>query len=105
LSPAGGLSLAFGLSFEDLYRRDGLLRLDRAFLDSLAARDAALAERLVQARAAPPASAREQAPLLIALAPHLEAFVAELFGIADALAGLVASSRRWRPCGASSTSS
>ena len=39
------LSLAFGLAFEDLYRRAGLERVDREFLSFLQSLDAALAGR------------------------------------------------------------
>jgi len=74
------LRLRFDLSFEDLYCRDGLVRLDAAFLQFLAEADAALRDRLVAARGAPPA-AKEESELLIALAPHLEDFIARLFGI------------------------
>ena len=76
------LNLAFGLNFSDLYRRDGLLRLDTAFVDALRAVDDALCQRLLGARADPPALAtRQESELLIALAPHVEDFIAELFGI------------------------
>ena len=74
------LRLRFDLSFEDLYCRDGLVRLDAVFLQFLAEADAALRARLVAARGAPPA-AKEESALLIALAPHLEDFIARLFGI------------------------
>jgi hypothetical protein len=87
-SPAGGagLSLAFGLAFDDLYRRDGLLRLDEHWLESLRTADAALAERFVAARAAPDAlDPKAEAALLIELAPTLDAFVARLFGIEEEL--------------------
>ena len=40
------LSLKFGLSFDDLYHREGLVRLDAAFVDYLRATDAALCARL-----------------------------------------------------------
>jgi len=74
------LRLRFGLAFEDLYSRDGLLRLDAAFLQFLAEADAALRDRLQAARAAPPA-AKDESGLLVALAPHVEDFLARLFGI------------------------
>ena len=83
------LSLAYGLRFDDLYRRDGLVRLDGLFLDSLAAADAGLAGRLAAARAEPP-SAADEADLLIALAPHLDDFVAGLFAIRAEWAALAA---------------
>jgi NADPH-dependent glutamate synthase beta subunit-like oxidoreductase/NAD(P)H-flavin reductase len=84
------LHLAAGLTFEDLYRREGLAKIDRLFLERLAAHDAGLAERLSAARAAvateTPPSAKDEATLLIELAPRVDAFVAELFGIGEALA-------------------
>jgi len=49
------LKLAFGLSFAELYRRDGLARLDAAFLARLDEADAALGSRLAAARENPPA--------------------------------------------------
>jgi len=73
------LSLAFGLRFADLYERDGLVRLDAAFLEGL---PQPLAERLRAARQAPenlPAAGESQ--LLLEVAPHLDGFTARLFGI------------------------
>ena len=70
------LSLHFGFSFEDLHCRDGLVRLDRCFVDFLAVRDVELHNRLMAARAAPDAVAdKAESELLIALAPQLEDFV------------------------------
>jgi NADPH-dependent glutamate synthase beta subunit-like oxidoreductase/NAD(P)H-flavin reductase len=74
------LRLRFDLAFEDLYSRDGLLRVDAAFLHFLAEADTALRDRLAAARTVPP-DARQESELLIALAPHLEDFIARLFGI------------------------
>jgi hypothetical protein len=76
------LSLAFGLRFEDLYARDGLLRLDAAFLDQLLASNLGLHAQLIDARVNPGARpAKEQSELIIALAPYVEDFIGELFGI------------------------
>jgi len=76
------LNPAFGLDFSDLYQRAGLLRLDAAFLRALEAGDNALCQRLIAARADPGAlPAKQESDLLIALAPHVEDFVADLFGI------------------------
>ncbi|HSS46610.1 MAG TPA: hypothetical protein VLL03_04245, partial [Burkholderiales bacterium] len=76
------LKLRHGLSFEDLYRRDGLLRLDAAFLNFLGETDAALRQRIEVGRANPAALAKkEESELLIAVAPHLDDFIADLFGI------------------------
>ncbi len=91
------LVLAHGLDFADLYDAAGLARLDAIFLDRLRRSDAALAERLREAREAGGSTARDEAPLLTELAPHLEAFVAELFGIGDALAALAESHHALAP--------
>ncbi|MCC6473575.1 MAG: pyridine nucleotide-disulfide oxidoreductase, partial [Burkholderiales bacterium] len=78
------LRLAFGLSFAGLYEREGLLRLDAAFLEFLRAADASSAERLAAARLAPAVLAREaESALILELAPHLERFLAQLFGVAE----------------------
>jgi NADPH-dependent glutamate synthase beta subunit-like oxidoreductase/NAD(P)H-flavin reductase len=74
------MHLGFGIRFNDLYEREGLARVDAAFLDFLGQGDAALRERLVAARAKPP-SAKEESDLLVAAAPHVEDFIAQLFGI------------------------
>jgi len=74
--------LNLGFSFPDLYSRAGLVRIDAAFLQYLGKGEAALAERLIAARAQPDALAKKaESELLIALAPHLEDFTAALFGI------------------------
>ncbi len=76
------LILKHGLSFADLYARDGLARIDAVFVAHLAAGDAELHNRLVSARRDPDAlEAKAHSQLLIDLAPHLEDFVAALFGI------------------------
>jgi NADPH-dependent glutamate synthase beta subunit-like oxidoreductase/NAD(P)H-flavin reductase len=74
------MHLGFGIRFNDLYEREGLARVDAAFLGFLGEADTALRERLAAARANPPA-AREESDLLIAAAPHVEDFIARLFGI------------------------
>src|SRR5947208_3269526 len=77
------LSLAFDLRFEDLYGRDGLVRLDGCFVDFLKRRNVELHNRLMAARAAPDRLAgKEESDLIVELAPELEDFVAALFGIA-----------------------
>ncbi|MEO8331769.1 MAG: FAD-dependent oxidoreductase, partial [Gallionella sp.] len=76
------LSLGFGFSFSELYDREGLVRIDAAFLDFLGAGDAALRDQLVAARlSADEISDKAESELLISLAPHLEDFLARLFGI------------------------
>jgi len=85
------ISLRFGLRFEDLYARDGLQRVDAAFLHFLAEADAPLAARLADARRDPaPLAAKAESELLIALAPHLDDFLARLFGIESEVQALSA---------------
>ena len=79
---------AFGFTFEDLYSREGLVRLDAAFCHSLQGTDQALFERLTEARKDPSGLARKsQSELIIAIAPHVEDFIGELFGIAAEVRG------------------
>ncbi len=47
------LTLSFGLAFDDLYRRDGLIRVDSAFLAELLERAPELHARLEAARRDP----------------------------------------------------
>src|SRR5262245_27911904 len=98
------LSLAFDLKLADLYRRDGLARLDGRFVDVLKERDADLHNRLMAARAAYRASqdargrdggaledgheragdhaaGQAESELIVELAPVLEDFLPELFDI------------------------
>ncbi|MCC6531504.1 MAG: FAD-dependent oxidoreductase [Burkholderiales bacterium] len=83
------LSLPHALSFEDLHAPEGLARLDAAFLASLCAASPELHSRLAAARAEPDTLSRKaEAALLIELSAFLESFVAELFGIQQALAAL-----------------
>jgi NADPH-dependent glutamate synthase beta subunit-like oxidoreductase/NAD(P)H-flavin reductase len=83
------LVLQHGLSFADLHHRDGLTRLDAAFMEHLKAADAGLFSRLATARRAPDALGdKDESELLIELAPHLEDFIAALFGIRAAASAL-----------------
>ena len=83
------LTLAHGLQFEDLYRREGLVRIDGHFVDFLETAEAGLAGRLRAARADPAAlDAKAESQLLLELSPHLERFLARLFGIADEVLAL-----------------
>jgi len=76
------LHLPFGLTFEDLYAREGLLKLDAIFLEEIRQAAPQLWERLLAARKEPHSLAPKQhSELIIELAPHLEDFLAQLFGI------------------------
>src|SRR6185437_3545152 len=85
------LVLRYGLAFEDLYARDGLVKLDAAFIAHLQAADIGLHNRLVTARRDPDALERKaESDLLVDVAPHLEDFIAELFGIGAEMRALQA---------------
>ena len=84
-------SLRFGLTFDDLYRREGLLKLDAAFMQGLAGRDPALKARLDAARLDPASiNDKPESELIVDLAPYVEDFVGELFGIGAELGALQA---------------
>src|ERR1700733_421710 len=100
------LRLAFGFAFEDLYSCESLVRLDAAFCNNLQAAGAGLLSGMLEARKPPATLTRkQQSELMIAIAPHLEDFIGELFGIQaevralqakhDALAPLYALKRRF----------
>ncbi|MBM3620545.1 MAG: pyridine nucleotide-disulfide oxidoreductase [Alphaproteobacteria bacterium] len=92
------LSLRHGLFFEDLYARDGLTRLDAAFVARLADIDVALHNRLLTARTAPDAlTDKDESALLIELAPHLDDFLADLFGVTTPNLALRAAHSRLMP--------
>ena len=78
------LTLGFGLAFADLYDRAGLERLDAKFLAFLEATDPDLHDRLVDARRdGSPEDRKALADLLLALVPHVEDFIGDLFTIAE----------------------
>ena len=86
-----GLDLGFGLNFQDLYQRDGLVRLDQAFIASLKESDVELHNRLVTARLDPDAvEHKAESELLVDVAPHVEDFLGELFGISTEIKALQA---------------
>src|SRR5204863_1009513 len=98
MAPFSMLQLGFGLSFRDLYSTAGLRSLDAVFCAWLAQADAALAGRLERARTAPDALARkEESELLIALAPQLEDFLAQLFGVESEVSALQAAQHELAP--------
>ena len=80
--PSPPLILPFRLTFGDLYSREGAARIDEHFTAHLQEADPALASRFAAARASPAAlSRKDESELLIAIGPHLEDFLARLFGI------------------------
>ncbi len=96
------MKLGFGIGFEQLYSRDGIIALDAKFIEELKGNDVALHNRLMAARAALslplslkgegnetqssgrgslPFNNKDESQLIIDLAPHLEDFIAGVFGI------------------------
>ncbi|MPZ30183.1 MAG: pyridine nucleotide-disulfide oxidoreductase [Rhodospirillales bacterium] len=91
-------SLSHGLGFTDLYDREGLVRLDVAFVDWLKESHIEAHARLMAARAAPDALAdKDESNLLIELARPLEDFLGALFGVSNEAAELRARHNRLAP--------
>jgi NADPH-dependent glutamate synthase beta subunit-like oxidoreductase/NAD(P)H-flavin reductase len=83
------LSLAFGLQFSDLYQRNGLSKLDAEFIAYLAQADVELHNKLVAARLNPDELLdADESNLLLEVAPHLEDFIGQLFGISTEISEL-----------------
>ncbi len=92
------LTLGFGLQFEDLYSRDGLVKLDAAFVSWLRTGHVDLHNRFMALRADITSLAHKDASnLFIELSPHVEDFVAELFGIRAETHALAERHYRWAP--------
>ncbi len=84
--------------FAELTTRDGLVALDKRFLVDLQAADAALYGQLLAARAAPDTlESKAESDLIVALGPHLESFVAGVFGIQGELDAIAATTRGLDP--------
>jgi NADPH-dependent glutamate synthase beta subunit-like oxidoreductase/NAD(P)H-flavin reductase len=76
------MAFGFNVTFADLYSREGLLRVDAAFLAFLHEANAGLHARLLAGRGNfAQIKPREESDLLVELAPHVEDFIARLFGI------------------------
>ncbi len=88
----------FDMTVSDLYRRDGLLRLDQAFLDYLHEGDASLYEKLKIARKQPDVlQPKDESALLIEVAPWLDDFIAKLFNIETEINALAAKHHELAP--------
>ncbi len=92
------LALSFGTSFNDLYDREGLSRLDAAFVAWLKEVNVDVHARLMAARAQPDRlAAKDESNLLIEAARPLEDFIAALFGVSSEAAELRARHTRLAP--------
>ena len=92
------VTLGFGSTFSDFAARDGLVRLDQHFVANLAEAQPELHARLMAARADPASlDAKRESELVVDLGPALGDFVAELFGIEDAVTAVAARTLRLDP--------
>ncbi len=92
------MKLNFEVDFEALYDDAGITRIDGLFVDSVAEVDEELHGRLLAARDNnTPLPAVEHSQLLVDLAPLVERFLVQLFGITDAAEHLRAQHARIKP--------
>ncbi len=85
------LSLPFGLVFEDLYRQEGLAKLDGLFLEQLRAAAPEMEDQLQTVRQQQDLlTPKQNSDLITAVAPHLEDFLGHLFRIETELRDLQA---------------
>ena len=80
MNPSATLKLN-GLSFPELFNPTGLAQLDQRFQARIVDTDETLGSRLQAYRNGAIASGLQVSELLLALAPHLEEFISDLFGI------------------------
>lgn len=79
----------YGINFAELYSRDGLMKIDNFFVEHLKASDVLLFNRLMAGRADKTTiSDKDHSQLLLDLAPYLEDFIGELFGVKSEIADL-----------------
>ncbi|WP_245738948.1 FAD-dependent oxidoreductase [Nitrosomonas marina] len=82
----------------DLYSREGLLKIDNAFINYLREGNAALCEKLLDARKAPDSlQPKDESALLIEIAPWLEDYIARLFNIEGEVKSLAAKHHELAP--------
>jgi NADPH-dependent glutamate synthase beta subunit-like oxidoreductase/NAD(P)H-flavin reductase len=92
------LSLAFNLTFPDLYTRDGIVKIDQAFCTFLQNANVDLFNRLMAARAEPEEiDKKAESILLVDVAPYIDDFVGELFNIRLEIQALAATHQRLAP--------
>jgi NADPH-dependent glutamate synthase beta subunit-like oxidoreductase/NAD(P)H-flavin reductase len=76
------LALGFGLKFEDLYEREGLLKVDYHFLQHLKESNSELYHRLISVRNEKrPLAKLDYSNLIVELAPIVEDYIAKVFNI------------------------
>ena len=92
------ISLGFDCNFENLYERSGVEQVDRVFVEWLGTADPDLAKSLESARETPGfLDTKTTSDLILTLAPHVEKFLARLFGIETEVAALSAGHHKLAP--------
>lgn len=74
------IKLNYNLSFEDLYEKEGLKKIDKLFLNYLEKADSDLYQKLLKSRQNPE-NIENESELIIFLSPFLEQFLSELFNL------------------------
>lgn len=83
------INLSHSLKFEELYQRDGLVKIDALFVKFLETANVELHNKFVAARTNPGSlEKKDESNLLIAIAPILEDFIADLFNIREQVSKL-----------------
>ncbi len=78
----------FSIKFDDLYKRERLVKLDTKFISELKEGNIELHNQLVIARLNKDLEKKQESELLIKLAPYVEDFIARLFNIEKELNSL-----------------
>ncbi len=88
----------FNISTPDLYKREGLLKIDQAFLNFLREGNEVVYEKLNMVRnQSEPLLPKDESALLIEIAPWLEDFIAQLFNIEAEVKALAAKHHELAP--------
>lgn len=92
------MELKYSLTFADLYTSEGLARLDKAFTAWLQDHEPQLAQVLQRARKEPAVlNSKEESQLLIELAPWVEEFIGDFFGLDSDINNLSEQSNQLAP--------
>ncbi len=81
MSSQNPLKLPFGLTFDDLYARDGLVKLQQEFEKYLREKNSEIAAKFFDLKTSEAKTAAQKSQILIDVARVLEDFIAELFDI------------------------
>ncbi len=91
------LQLEYNLQFGDLYDTAGLQKIDTLFCDFLQTQRVDLFNRLMAARAGGFAAKMDESDLITSVAPLLEEFIGDLFGVTREISALKSKHSRLSP--------